>query len=742
MKKFLLILFLLICSILSVTNAQNYGTLRGSVTDSLTGESLPYSNMLLEGTTLGASADLNGNFIITGIPPKNYDLRVTYVGYITKTIPVQIKAGEMLQIRVSLAPSNIQLQAIEFIGEKVSQPNETNLGLQKIDIREIELLPKGVETDIFRSLQFLPGVQSTGDVSARYYVRGGGSNQNLVLLNGVSVYNPFHALGLFSIIDPEMINAVEFYKGGFSAEYGGRLSSVLNLITKDGNKNRYSGSASVSFLTAKGLVEGPIPNGSFMLTFRKSLFNDVLKKFINFKDAPFEFHDLSGKINYTSSTNASLTKVSLHGFNSQDQLLNDDPEKTDYKWSNNIYGGYWFQAWENVPIYSETSVSYSSFSGDVIPNLSNDKQRSNSVKDITFKTDFAYIYDSRDELRIGYDLKSIKTNLNFENQQGTRSSLSHNGLSFGLYAKYKFLRFEDFGADVGTRINGLTLTSQKMSIAEPRVNFSYQMLPGFILKAAWGIYTQQMITLTNENEIISIFEPWLVIPNYLKVPEAIHYVAGIEWNRIENLSIKSEFYYKLLKRTAEVNDLKASDLDPDFVTGSGEAYGAELLLQFSKEELQASASYSLSWSYKELNGWISHPRYDVRHSVTANINYDFGDGWVASASWFFNSGLPFSQILGYYDKLYFENLFFSTGLYGNYLPYTILADRNLGRLPTYHRLDLSLSKKFRIYFTDVSLSFDVINAYDRKNIFYFERDTGKRVNMLPILPTASIKIEL
>lgn len=722
--------------------AQNYGTLRGNIADSLTGESLPYSNLLLEGTALGASADLNGNFTIPGIPAKNYDLRVSYVGYQTRIIPVVIKPGEMTQVRINLFPSSVQLQTIEMIGEKMTQPNETNLGLQKIDIREIELLPKGVETDIFRSLQFLPGVQSTGDVSARYYVRGGGSNQNLVLLNGVSVYNPFHALGLFSIIDPEMINAIEFYKGGFSAEYGGRLSSVLNLITKDGNKNKFGGSASVSFLTAKGLIEGPIPDGSFMVTFRKSLFNDVLKKFINFKDAPFEFHDLSAKLNYTSSATTSLTKVSLHGFNSQDQLLNEDPEKTDYKWSNNIYGGYWFQAWENIPIYSETSVSYSSFSGDVIPNLSNAKSRSNSVKDISLKTDFAYIYDSRDELRVGYDLKSIKTSLSFENQQGTKSSLTDNGLNFVLYAKYKFLRFEDFGADVGTRINGISLTSQKSSIAEPRVNFSYQMLPGFILKAAWGIYTQQMITLTNENEIISIFEPWLVIPDYLQVPEAIHYVVGFEWRRIENLSIKSEFYYKLLRRTAEINDLKASERDPDFVTGSGEAYGGELLLQYSNQGLQASASYSLSWAYKELDGWISHPKYDVRHSVSTNINYDFGDGWVASASWFFNSGMPFSQILGYYDKLYFDNLFISAGLFGSYLPFTILADRNLGRLPTYHRLDLSLSKKFRIYFTDISLSLDVINVYDRKNIFYFERDTGKRVNMLPILPTASVKIEI
>ncbi|QQS37403.1 MAG: TonB-dependent receptor [Ignavibacteriales bacterium] len=741
MQKFiylLLVIFLYSISLL----AQNYGTLRGNISDSLSGEALPYSNVLLEGTTLGASADLNGNFTIPGIPAKKYKLRISFVGYNTKFLDVTVKPNEIIQLKIELSSSNVQLQAIEFIGEKVSQPNETNLGLQKVDIRDIELLPKGVETDIFRSLQFLPGVQSTGDVSARYYVRGGGSNQNLVLLNGVSVYNPFHALGLFSIIDPEMINAIEFYKGGFSADYGGRLSSVLNLITKDGNKNRYSGSASLSFLTAKGLVEGPIPGGSFMVTFRKSLFNDVLKKFINFKDAPFEFYDFSGKANYFSSDAASLTKISLHGFNSRDQLLNEDSEKADYKWTNSILGGNWFQAWENVPIYSEASISLSKFSGEILPKLSNAKTRINSVNDVTLKTDFAYIYDSRDELHIGYELKSIKTDLNFENQQGTKSTINDNGLGFTLYGKYKFLRYEDFGVDIGSRINGLTLSNQKLSIVEPRINFSYQLLPGFILKGAWGIYTQQLITLSDENEIISIFEPWLIVPDYLQVPEAIHYVAGLELSRIERLSIKSEFYYKLLRRTAEINHLKASDQEPDFVTGSGQSYGGELLVQYSAGSLNGSASYSLSWTYKELFGWVSNPKYDVRHSVTTNINYDFGDGWIASASWFFNSGLPFTQILGYYDKLYFENLFFSSGLYGVYNPFTVLSDPNLGRLPTYHRLDLSLSKKLKVYFADILLSFDVMNVYDRKNIFYFERDTGKRVNMLPILPTASIKVEL
>jgi hypothetical protein len=743
MKINSLLFYLIISASGILTFSQQRGTLRGFVTDSLSGEALPYSNILVEETSFGASADLRGTFTITGIEAnKEYSIRVSYVGYITKHIKVYIKPNEVTQINVPLTESTIRLQEIEKIGEKVHRPNETDLGLQKLTVKELELLPKGVETDIFRSLQLLPGVQSTGDVSARYYVRGGASDQNLVLLNGIPIYNPFHALGLFSIIDPEMINAVEFYKGGFTAEYGGRLSSVLNMITKDGNKYRYSGNGTLSFLTGKAAVEGPIPGGSFMVTGRKSLFDRVLRRFINYKDAPFSFYDLSAKLNYATSDTKSLSKFSVQGFNSHDGLVNDDPTKADYSWTNNLYGFYWFQAWQDVPIYSEVNFSISAFDGNIDPKLSNALERKNSITDITLKADFTNVYESRDEIKVGYKLKSVKTDYNFENLQGNKSALSEQALHFSLYTKYRFLRFESFGADIGTRINLLSLTEQHAPVFEPRVNLTYAIFPWLILKGAWGIYTQELITLTNENEIISLFEPWSIVPGYLQVPEAIHYVTGLELNLPEGISFNTEVYYKDLKRTAELNPNKADDRDPDLVQASGESYGAEFMLKYSKDFFQFTTSYSLSWAYRNINSWISYPRYDSRNAINSNLIISFGSGWEASLSWFFNSGLPFTQIVGYYDKLYLDNLFSFGGFLGNYNPYTLLGDSNLGRLPEYHRLDIGITKKFSIGFTKIEVSGNVLNVYDRKNIFYFERDTGKRINMLPILPTASIRIEI
>jgi hypothetical protein len=176
---------------------------------------------------------LRGYFLVNSIPAGiEYTAVVSYVGYQTKRIHFKVRKGEITHITVELVPSSYQLQAVEKISKRVLEENETDIGLQKLTLREIEMLPKGVETDVFRALQYLPGVKSTGDVSAKFYVRGGASDQNLVLLNGITIYNPFHALGLFSVIDPEIINGVEFYKGGFTSEYGGRLSSVLDIQRK------------------------------------------------------------------------------------------------------------------------------------------------------------------------------------------------------------------------------------------------------------------------------------------------------------------------------------------------------------------------------------------------------------------------------------------------------------------------------------------------------------------------------
>ncbi len=640
-----------------------------------------------------------------------------------------------------MSPAGVELQTIEKVGEKVIEANATDLGLQRIAMRDLETLPKGVETDVFRSLQYIPGVQSTGDISAKYYVRGGASNQNLVLLDGVTVYNPFHALGLFSVLDPEMINSAEFYKGGFPAEYGGRLSSVMNLITKDGNKNRLSGSASGSFLTGKALIEGPIPDGSFIATGRMSYSNQILKKFLNDKTLPFNFYDLSVKLNYSNPDFIEGSKFSINSFFSSDLLEDKSPYREDFRWENNLLGFKWFQVYDS-PLFSELSLSMSNFQGEVIPKFSQAKPRFNEIKDVTLGMDFTYIFDNNNELWVGLNFQSFKSRLNFENSVGIGSDISSQAGNISTYIKYKFLQFDNLGLDVGSRINLTGLSKYGNFTFEPRASLTYRFIPQMAFKAAWGIYQQEITTISDENEVISLFEPYVVTPDYLNPSTAIHYIAGLETDFFTSLAFDVEVYYKKLHNITALNENKRFEDDPDLVAGTGESYGLELMLKFNQDPISFQAAYSLSWAYKEVEGWLYYPRYDSRNSVSLTFEYNLGGGWRATTAWFYNTGMPNTPLIGFYDKFYFGDLFNDTYIYESYSPYAILGDKNYGRLPDYHRLDLNLSKKFELFSVEFYLDLNILNVYDRENIFYYERDTGKRVNMLPFLPTAALKIVL
>ncbi|MGD8780330.1 MAG: carboxypeptidase-like regulatory domain-containing protein [Ignavibacteria bacterium] len=745
MYRYIVFLFIVLFFSSHLILSQNLGTIRGTVSDSLNGEVLAYGNVLVKELSIGTSTDNRGFFIISSVPANHeYTLTVTYVGYEKKDIIVKVLPDKITHVDIKLSSSSLELQTVEKIGQKVAEENATDIGLERISVRQLEYLPKGVEMDVFRSLQYMPGVRSTGDVSARYYVRGGSSNQNLVLLDGVPIYNPFHALGMFSAVDPDVINNIEFYKGGFPAEYNGRISSIMDLIAKDGNKNSYSGKINVSQLTGKVLVEGPIPHGSFIFTGRKSLSKEILKKFLNNQSLPIEFYDASVKLTYANPDILPISKFSLHAFISDDDLDRDDPTKEAFGWSNKLIGFSWFQADKESPLFYEIVFSYSNFEGEVIPNLSDVKQRENSLDDITLDMNFNYIFNSKDEIALGIKIKDLSTDLFVENAYGVLSNINESSSSISAFIKYKLLRFDNFGLDIGSRFNLVHLSKAATSehFFEPRISITYGLFSWMKLQAASGVYLQELTTLSDERELISFFEPWIITPDYLKPAKSIHLIGGTEISFSENASFSIEGYYKISKDVPTVNDEKYYETDPDLVGGELESYGWEFLLNMYQAPFNFTASYSLSWAYKEVDEWVYYPRYDSRHNVNLGFEVDLGNGWQASAVWVYNTGLPFTETMGFYDKFQFDELYTPGQIYEFYEPFRILRDINLGRLPDYHRLDLNLSKKFQLGFLRFSIDASIINVYDRKNIFYFDRETGERVNMLPFLPTARLKVEI
>ncbi|MBE2280622.1 MAG: TonB-dependent receptor [Ignavibacteriaceae bacterium] len=742
-KLFLISFFILFIQIFpQATNEAKGGIVRGFVADSLNGEPIIYANVFIKGTNLGSPTNTTGYYIITGIPAGEITIVYSYIGYHTSEIKTTIQAGDILQFNVQLLPSTVELEGVSVVGEKVTvKENETDIGLERISISDIKQMPKGVEADLLRALQYVTGVSTTGDVTSRYYVRGGDNEQNIVLLNGAPVYNPYHALGIFSVVDPEIASALEFYKGGFTAEYGGRLSSILDIITKDGNKRKFAGNLQGSVLAMKGAIEGPIPHGSFHITGRKSYYSEIMKKFLNNKSAPFDFYDFSFKLNYSNDDILKNSKFVIHGFNSRDDIKNNDMLKEDYFLKNAVYGVNWYQVWAS-PLYSYMTFSVSTFDAAIIPNLSDAKERKNSVTDLNSKWNFTYIFDEGDELGVGFQNSIFSSTLDQENLQGGRTVIDGSGLSMNLYLKYKFMRIKNFGLDIGSRIMLITISKKRAGFLEPRISATYKPFDWLTFKAAAGKYSQEVTTLSDENDLLSIFEPWIKIPDYLPPSEAWHYIAGAKIDLPGNLFLNLEGYYKDMRNITDLNENKYSANDPDLVAVNGYSYGLEAELEYRYSIFTAKAGYSLGWAWKENNGKKFHPRYDNRHALNLILGVNPGDGWNMNISWSFSSGRPYTPLDGYFYKMRVSDFWSQWYLFNGFSPGSLYGDKNSERFPFYHRLDLNISKAFTFYFMRLTLDFSIINIYDRKNIFYFDKETGERVDMLPFLPSLSLKLEL
>ena len=718
--------------------SQGIGSLRGFVSDSANGEALSFATVYLENSGIGANVNLRGYFFLPAVPVGRNTMVVSLVGYRTKRILVEIAENQITQENVSLAPVNIELEEV-VVQEQMLQADR-QMGLQAISARQIGDAPRGIEPDVMRISQRSAGVGMTGDVTTRYYVRGGGSDQNLILLNGATVYNPFHALGVFSVIDPEMISAAEFYRGGFGAQYGGRLSSMLSVVSRQGNTNRLSALAEVSLLSGKLAVEGPVPDGSFLVTGRKSYYSGVLGRYFGGRAYPFDFYDLSFSATYANPNLDKNGKLKIHGFLSGDRVDYDDPLQEDYDTRNNIIGVQWSKVWSS-PLYSTFSLSYSGFTAVVEPNQTQAKERNNAVTDVSIGMDFGYAYGSRDEVAFGLQAKSLRTPLSLYNLYGVRSSYDKKGWELDGYVDYRFNRWESFTLTLGLRTKFLAVAENRPMFFEPRLTAAYRFSPLFMVKASFGRYSQEMVTLVDESELISVFEPWVIVPDYLIPPEATSYSIGATASLTEFLLIDIEGYYRSIVDLLDANPRKFSASARDFTQVDSKAYGVEATLTHNSRRFYVQASYALSWAFKLSEGQRLYTRYDARHTANLLVAVELAEGWRASLSGSLRSGMPFAPIAGFYDRLDYQQQ--SGSVVGNsYTPVVFWGDKNSARLPVYHRLDMSVARTFTIAPVTITAEASIINVYDRKNIYYFDRDTGQEVDMLRFSPFVSLRIEL
>ncbi len=738
-----------------------YGTLRGFIYEKETGEPVLFTNVYFYRTSIGATTDDNGYFVISKIKPGDYSLMVTCVGFDTLKIPITIKANEIISQKLYLNKSTVYLDEINISAAREDKVTQTQTSIIKITPKEIQQIPSiGGQPDLAQYLQILPGVIFTGDQGGQLYIRGGPPIQNKVLFDGMIVYNPFHSIGLFSVFDVDILKSVDVYTGGFNAEYGGRISSVMDITTRDGNKKRIHGKIDASTFGAKLLLEGPIvkpknensASASFIFSIKNSYLKESSKifyKYIDENGLPFNYLDIFGKISVNTPNGS---KVSIFGFDFSDKVQYKLLQ--DYHW-NSYGGGLNFLA---IPgqssVLIEGNFAYSFYK--VVFEETSQSPRNSSIAGFNGGLHFTYFF-GKNALKTGLDLSGYKTIFEFYNSVGRRIDESENTTEVSGYAKYKWI-LGKFILEPGLRLQYYASLSA-LSL-EPRLSVKYNVAKNFRLKMAAGMYSQNLVSTTYDRDVVNLFYGFISSPQNLPssfkgktfnndLQRSNQVVIGLEWDILKNLSLNIEGYYKYYPELISLNRNKIYDKDDltkpeylrtNFVYETGDAEGVDVSLKYDWKRIHLWFTYSLGFIHRsdELMNFV--PPYDRRHNlnITGTYYFDKKLTWELDVRYNYGSGFPFTQTQGFYEMISLENIGsdFSTanGSLG-----ILYADYNKSRLPYYSRLDLSMKKIF-LFGKNMKLEviLSVTNTLNQQNIFYFDRVSYTRVDQLPLMPSLGI----
>lgn len=777
MKKYLYIFLLFQFSILNSQWVSAQCTVKGVLFDESNGEAIPFANVVLDGTSHGCATDINGFFLINKIPAGQYTLKVKYMGYEEYSEVITLAKGKTITRTIHLKPAAQMLKAVEITDNKVEERRtQTQVSVEKLTASQIQQMPSiGGTADIAQYMQVLPGVSSTGDQGGQLYIRGGSMIQNLCLLDGMIVYNPFHSIGLYSIFETDVILNADIYTGGFGAEYGGRMSSVMDITTRDGNKRRHSGKIGLNTFGANLILEGPLKKESdkskttisYLLTAKNSYLSKSSKVFYNYVNGglPFDFLDLYGKLSFNSGTGS---KLNLFGFRFDDRV-NGYQAIADYHWQN-IGAGTNFMLVTGASAILDGSIAYSKYNITLDDGSKDDKFSEIGGFNMTMQiTNFL----GKNKMKYGLSIEGYTTNYRFVNDYSHTIEQREPSTTLSMYGTYN-LNAGKFIADPGVRmVYYATLQSFNL---EPRLAAKYNATDNLRFKMAGGFYSQIFLDARSDNDIVNLFSGFLTGSGDLHVPstflgkevtttvqKAKHLVLGAEYDLTEHITLNAEFYYKHFDQLLNANRNKMyKDNDPvytqpgspyqqseylmkDYIIEEGMATGFDISATIDLERLYLWATYSLG--YVERKGQVTDkvitdesytysPHYDRRHTVNLLATYALGEWreWEISARWSFGSGFPYTQTQGVYQQLLFGNNIATdyTRESGEYsLHY---AELYKGRLPSYHRLDLGVKRKFSIGTHSIlELNLSATNVYSRENIFYFNRTTFERVNQLPIL---------
>ena len=783
--------------------------LKGYIKAAESGETLPYANVVVKGTQQGTTSNVSGYFVLVNVPAGLCTLRVSYIGYQTveapitsadskETITIKLRQKALLGEEVTVTADN--LQTMEVVPEAAQI---------RLSPRQIATLPAVGEVDIFRSLQLLPGISGVNDGSSGLYVRGGTPDQNLVLFDGMTIYHVDHFFGFISAFNTEAVKDVRVFKGGFPAKFGGRTSSIVELTGKSGSFDHFQAGGSLNLLSGSAIVQAPISGrGAWLLSLRRS-YTDFIKSGLYDKiyasitgqnksgagtttpnnagpgDGPqglqaltttpdFYYYDLNSKLSYALS---GRDRVALSFYSGRDNLdqsqdlgnlqfrrngppnAGQAPQQVGSEnltaWGNLGTSGNWSRVWSDR-LYSSLLAAYSNYSSDSRRGLNAGGDNANTifrafgssekneVRDLTLRFDNEWQLHRAHRLEFGTWLSRTNVEVAFT-ANDTIDILTRNNEAeqAAFYLQDKWQVFRPLELTLGLRATNYKPT--RKTYYEPRASLRLNLRRGLSLKGAWGEYHQFVNRVTNENVLEGNRDFWLLADERLQPSFAEHKILGVTYENFDYI-FDIESYHKNLDGVAEFSqrfrrspEQRAEDL---FFLGTGVAKGVEFLAQKKTGKLNGWASYTLAkvqYQISPFNNGAPYPaNQDRRHEVKLVGNYGFGK-WNLAATWVLASGAPYTAPESQYAiKL----------LDGSTRSYIHVGDKNGNRLPAYHRMDVSFSRKFNNAWLDWDLGISVFNLYDHKNVWYREYllDTNpvvvREVTTLGFVPTVTLQANL
>jgi len=748
------------------------GTVKGFLKSNESGEAVMFATVTLEGTSFGVSSDVEGYYSLSRVPAGTYVLVVSSLEYETVRETVDIRDDKVLTKNLFLESKVIALQSAEISADREEQTTQVRTSVETIRPADIKRIPSfGGAPDLVQALQVLPGFVSTGDQGGQLYIRGGSPIQNKVLLDGMLIYNAFHSIGLFSVFDSDALANADVYTGAFSAKYGGRISSVMDIRTRDGNMKQTEGKVGASPFGAKVLVHGPLRSMnedrtggiSYLLSVKHSYLEQSSQYFYPYIDdgrLPFGFTDGYGKVTFGGGDGSKFNLFGF-GFNDNASVLDDSTGTpfAQYGWRNVGGGGTFTVVPPGSSVLMNGHFAMSNYRINFEEEGSAD--RYSEVQGFNFGLDFKYVL-GEDNVEYGLEVVGMRTDFQTFNSLQVAVEQQENTTELGGYVDYTMKR----GAWIVQPSMRMQYYSSLARIRpEPRFGVKYKASERLRLKAAAGMYSQNVISANSDRDVVNLFYGFLAGPQNLqdeiRMPDgtdrdirhslqtANHVVAGFEFDVTERLNVNTEGYVKQFTQLTNFNRNKlfpdnttyADEPDAfkkDFVVETGRAIGADIVVKYEERETYLWFVYGLG----DVDRWDGirwyDPVFDRRHNVNLVASQGFDQGkWLVSARWNLGSGLPFTQSQGYY-----QSPGTGGGIDGDYLtsnPNQVsiyLAGLNEGRLPAYHRLDLNVKRAWKdVAGGDLELSLGVTNVYDRDNVFYVNRITGQRKNQLPFLPS-------